>query len=120
MLSLHSDPIVRQAVGQMGSGQKQMITMHVREVLNEREQHSEKTMAQLYDPDTAKRSEKECHEVTGQRPTSWRGVHRPDGLRKVYLQLDLAVDRKSFTSEEERLEHLFKLYEEMVAKKKLV
>ena len=31
--------------------QKQTITMHVGEVLTEREKHSEKTMAQLYDPE---------------------------------------------------------------------
>ncbi len=48
----------------------------------------------------------------------------PDGLRAAHHNLDLAVDRlyrsKSFTSDEERLEHLFKLYEEMTAKEQLV
>ena len=42
----------------------------------------------------------------------------------AHHNLDLAVDRlyrsKPFTSDEERLEHLFKLYEEMTAKEKLV
>jgi len=37
---------------------------------------------------------------------------------------NLAVDRlyrsRPFTSDEERLEHLFKLYEEMTAKEKLI
>jgi hypothetical protein len=46
----------------------------------------------------------------------------PDGLRQAHHQLDLAVDRlyraKPFTSDEERLEHLFKLYEEMIEKEK--
>jgi hypothetical protein len=44
--------------------------MHVGEVLTEREKHSEKTMAQLYDPDKM-----------------------PDGLRTAHHNLDLAVDR---------------------------
>ncbi len=81
--------------------QKQTITMHVGNVLQERENHSGKTMAQLYDPDKM-----------------------PDGLREAHHNLDLAVDRlyrsKPFTSDEERLEHLFKLYEEMTAKEKLI
>lgn len=38
--------------------------------------------------------------------------------------LDLTVDHlyrsKPFTSDEERLEHLFKLYEEMISKEQLV
>jgi hypothetical protein len=81
--------------------QKQAITMHVGNVLEEREKHPEKTMAQLYDPDKM-----------------------PAGLREAHHQLDLAVDRiyrsKPFTSDEERLEHLFKLYEEMNAREQLV
>jgi hypothetical protein len=81
--------------------QKQTITMHVGNVLQERENHSGKTMAQLYDPDKM-----------------------PAGLREAHHQLDLAVDRiyrsKPFASDEERLEHLFKLYEEMTAKETLV
>lgn len=80
--------------------QKQTITMHVFNVLEEREKYPEKTMAQLYDPDKM-----------------------PDGLCEAHRQLDLAVDRlyraKPFTSDEERLEHLFKLYEEMSAKERL-
>jgi hypothetical protein len=81
--------------------QKQTITMHVGNVLEEREKHPEKTMAQLYDPDKM-----------------------PAGLREAHHQLDLAVDRlyrsRPFTSDEERREHLFKLYEEMIAKEKLI
>jgi hypothetical protein len=81
--------------------QKQTITMHVGNVLEEREKHPEKTMAQLYDPDKM-----------------------PAGLREAHHQLDLAVDRiyrsKPFASDEERLEHLFKLYEEMTAREKLI
>ncbi len=78
--------------------QKQTITTHVYNVLEEREKHSEKTMAQLYDPDKM-----------------------PDGLREAHHNLDIAVERcyrsKPFTSDEERLEYLFKLYERMTNQK---
>ena len=44
----------------------------------------------------------------------------PDGLREAHHHLDLAVERcyrsKPFASDEERLEYLFKLYEDMTAK----
>jgi len=76
--------------------QKEIIAQHVYNVLEEREAHSEKTMAELYDPD-----------------------EMPAGLREAHHSLDLAVERcyrsKPFTSDEERLEYLFKLYEEMLA-----
>ncbi|GJM00553.1 MAG: putative DNA methyltransferase YeeA [Methyloligella sp.] len=76
--------------------QKETIATHVYNVLEEREKHSEKTMAELYDPDKM-----------------------PDGLREAHQHLDLAVERcyrsKPFTSDEERLEYLFKLYESMIA-----
>lgn len=79
--------------------QKETITTHVYNVLEEREKHSEKTMAELYDPDKM-----------------------PVGLREAHHHLDLAVERcyrsKPFTSDEERLEYLFKLYEDMTAKEK--
>ena len=43
----------------------------------------------------------------------------PDGLRAAHHELDLAVElcyRKTpFTSDEERLAYLFKLYEKMIA-----
>jgi len=95
-LSYHTFPIP-----DLTEEQKRTITMHVSEVLGERENHPQKTLAQIYDPDKM-----------------------PDGLREAHHNLDLAVDRiyrtKPFTSDEERLEHLFKLYEEMTAKEKLV
>ena len=79
--------------------QKQTVTTHVYNVLEEREMHSDRTLAQLYDPDKM-----------------------PDGLRQAHHDLDIAVERcyrsKPFTSDEERLEYLFKLYEEMTAKEK--
>ncbi len=68
-------------------------------ILEEREKYSEKTLAQLYDPDKM-----------------------PEGLREAHRQNDLAVERcyrlKPFESDEERLEYLFKLYEQMIAKEK--
>jgi len=68
-------------------------------IIEEREKHTEKTLAELYDPDKM-----------------------PDGLREAHHQNDLAVERcyrsKPFTSDEERLEHLFKLYEQMIEEEK--
>ena len=79
--------------------QKQELERNVYQVLSEREKHSEKTLAQLYDPDKM-----------------------PDGLREAHHQLDLAVERcyrsKPFASDEERLEYLFRLYEQMIAEEK--
>jgi len=74
--------------------QKQELETHVYSIIEEREKHSQKTLAQLYDPDKM-----------------------PAGLREAHLQNDLAVERcyrsKVFESDEERLECLFKLYEQM-------
>ena len=75
--------------------QKEKITDLVFNILDEREQHSEKILAQLYDPDKM-----------------------PQGLKEAHHQLDLAIEqcyrKKPFKSDEERLEYLFKLYEEMI------
>lgn len=79
--------------------QKQDLEHCVFRILEEREKHSEKTIAQLYDPDKM-----------------------PAGLREAHHQNDLAVERcyrlKPFESDEERLEYLFKLYEQMIVKEK--
>jgi hypothetical protein len=79
--------------------QEQELEKHVYRILEEREAHSEKTLAQLYDPDKM-----------------------PDGLREAHRQNDLAVERiyrsRPFETDEERLEHLFKLYEQMIAAEK--
>ncbi|WP_228448579.1 class I SAM-dependent DNA methyltransferase [Sulfurospirillum diekertiae] len=76
--------------------QKNEITELVFGVLDEREKHSQKTLAQLYDPDKM-----------------------PEGLRKAHHALDKAIEQcyrpKPFESDEERLEYLFKMYEEMVS-----
>lgn len=77
--------------------QKESLTTHVYNILEEREKHPDKTMADLYDPEKM-----------------------PEGLREAHKYLDLAVDQiyrsKPFESDEERLAHLFKLYEEMITK----
>ena len=77
--------------------QKEQINLHVFEILEEREKHSGKTLAQLYDPDKM-----------------------PNGLKEAHHQLDLAIERcyrlKPFESDTERLEYLFKEYEKMINK----
>lgn len=79
--------------------QKDTITELVFNILDEREKHSEKTLAQLYDPDKM-----------------------PAGLREAHHRLDLAIEqcyrKKPFESDEERLEYLFKMYEKMVGDEK--
>ncbi len=74
--------------------QKQAIEMHVNNILAEREKHSDKTMAELYDPDKM-----------------------PQGLRETHHSLDFAIEKcyrqAPFESDEKRLEHLFKRYEIM-------
>ena len=44
----------------------------------------------------------------------------PQGLKVAYHQLDLAIEKyyrsKPFENDQEKLEYLFKLYEEMTAK----
>lgn len=75
--------------------QKEEITRHVYTVLEARESHPEKTMAELYDPDIM-----------------------PKDLRDAHHDLDIGIERiyrsKPFQSDEERLEYLFKLYEKML------
>jgi hypothetical protein len=77
--------------------QKDEITELVFAILDEREKHSQKTLAQLYDPNKM-----------------------PEGLRKAHHNLDIAIEQcyrsKPFENDEERLEYLFKMYEEMTSK----
>lgn len=83
----------------ISDAQKQELTQCAFRILEERENHSEKTLAQLYDPDKM-----------------------PQGLREAHRLNDLAVERcyrsKPFETDEERLEYLFKLYEQMIAEEK--
>jgi len=78
---------------------KNEMTQAVFRILEEREKHSDKTLAQLYDPD-----------------------RMPDGLREAHRQNDLIIEKcyrsTPFKSDEERLEYLFKLYEKMIAEEK--
>ncbi len=77
---------------------KKEIEEAAEEVLCVRAEHSEKTLAEMYDPDKM-----------------------PADLRAAHHTLDLIVEscyrKEPFTSDEERLEHLFKLYEKMTTKK---
>ena len=67
-------------------------------VLAKREEYFPKTIAELYDPDTM-----------------------PDELLEAHRALDVGVEQcyraRPFTSDEERLEYLFSLYEQMTAAK---
>lgn len=80
----------------ISSQRKNELTQTAFRILEEREKHSEKTLAQLYDPDKM-----------------------PESLKEAHRQNDLAVEKcyrsTPFNSDEERLEYLFKLYEKMIA-----
>jgi type II restriction/modification system DNA methylase subunit YeeA len=74
--------------------QKETLNLYVFTILDERAKHPEKTMAHLYDPDKM-----------------------PKGLKQAHEELDRAIEQcyrlQPFTSDTERLEYLFKMYEEM-------
>ncbi|MDD2345373.1 MAG: hypothetical protein PHY85_04430 [Bacteroidales bacterium] len=84
---------------QISTQRKNEITQSVFRILEEREKHSDKTLAQLYDPDKM-----------------------PEGLREAHRINDIIIERcyrsTPFTSDEERLEYLFKLYEKMILEEK--
>ena len=84
-------PISKQRKGEL--------THYTLRIIDERLKHSEKTLAQLYDPDKM-----------------------PEGLKEAHHQNDLAIERcyrsTPFNSDEERLEYLFKLYEKMIQEEK--
>ncbi len=77
--------------------QKENLNQYVFDILDERAKYPEKTMAQLYNPGTM-----------------------PKGLKQAHEELDKAVEQcyrlQPFTSDTERLEFLFKMYEEMTKK----
>lgn len=74
--------------------QKYTINQYVFSVLDERARFPQKTMAWLYNPETM-----------------------PAGLRQAHRELDEAIERcyrlAPFSSDAERLEYLFKMYDEM-------
>ena len=81
---------------QLSPAQREKVSQCAEAVLIAREHHPEKTIAWLYDPDTM-----------------------PEDLLAAHRALDEAVEQcyrtKPFTSDEERLEYLFALYEQMTA-----
>ena len=82
---------------EISTKQKENLNLYVFTILDERAKHPSKTMAQLYNPDTM-----------------------PKGLLKAHQELDEAIERcyrlQPFKNDTERLEYLFKLYEEMIKK----
>lgn len=85
---------------EINAKQKEAIHQYVFQVLDERSKYSEKTMAWMYNPDTM-----------------------PKGLKQAHKELDEAIERiyrlNPFQSDIERLEFLFKLYEETIKKNTL-
>ena len=77
--------------------QKENLNLYVFAILDERGKHPSKTMAQLYNPATM-----------------------PKGLLQAHQELDTAIEQcyrlQPFKNDTERLEYLFKQYEEMLAK----
>lgn len=80
----------------LSNKRKEELTQSAIRILSQRECHPEKTLAELYDPDKM-----------------------PSNLCETHLQNDFIVEQcyrpTPFRSDEERLEHLFKLYEQMMA-----
>jgi hypothetical protein len=77
--------------------QKENLNQYVFDILDERAKHPSKTMAQLYNPTTM-----------------------PKGLLQAHQALDTAIEQcyrlQPFKNDTERLEYLFKQYEEMLKK----
>ncbi len=75
--------------------EKEELERLAQNILNIRDENFDMTLGEMYNPETM-----------------------PEELREAHHQLDLAVERiyrpEPFTSDEERLEHLFKLYAKMV------
>lgn len=79
------------------TAEKEELERLAQNILNIRDENFDMTLGEMYNPETM-----------------------PEELREAHHQLDLAVERiyrpKPFTSDEERLEHLFKLYAKMTKK----
>ncbi len=77
--------------------QKEELEGLAQEILNIRDENFDMTLGEMYNPESM-----------------------PEELREAHHRLDLAVERiyrqEPFTSDEERLEHLFKLYAKMTKK----
>ncbi len=83
----------------ISEAQKQILEQHTHNILQQRALHTDKTLAELYDPEKM-----------------------PDGLREAHKANDLAIEQcyrsKPFETDEERLAYLFKLYEQMIEEEK--
>lgn len=81
-------------VPKVSSAQKKAVEVAAIRVLDRREQYSDLSIEVLYDPDTM-----------------------PEDLKAAHAALDEAVDRiykpRGFANDEDRLEHLLRLYEDM-------
>lgn len=79
------------------TAEKEELEQLAQNILNIRDENFDLTLGEMYNPKTI-----------------------PDELREAHHQLDLAVEQiyrsEPFTSDEERLEHLFKLYTKMTKK----
>ena len=79
------------------TAEKEELERLAQNILNIRDENFDMTLGEMYNPETM-----------------------PEELRDAHRQLDLAVERiyrpEPFTSDEERLEHLFKLYAKMTKK----
>lgn len=82
---------------EISTKQKENLNLYIFAILDERAKHRGKTMAWLYNPDTM-----------------------PKGLKQAHQELDEAIEKcyrlQPFKNDTERLEYLFKLYEEMTKK----
>lgn len=79
------------------TAEKEGLDRLAKNILDIRDENFDMTLGEMYNPESM-----------------------PDDLREAHYQLDLAVERiyraEPFTSDEERLEHLFKLYAKMTRK----
>ncbi|MDE5774421.1 MAG: class I SAM-dependent DNA methyltransferase, partial [Muribaculaceae bacterium] len=79
------------------ASEKEELERLAQNILNIRDENFDMTLGEMYNPESM-----------------------PEELREAHHQLDLAVERiyrpEPFTSDEERLEHLFKLYAKMTKK----
>ena len=84
---------------QISDHRKQEIAQCVFRILEERENHPEKTLAELYDPNKMPQGLLEAHQAND------------EVIEKCYRS-------RPFESDEQRLEYLLKLYEEMIKEEK--
>jgi hypothetical protein len=83
----------------INQAQKDELEQHTHNILKARANHTQKTLAEMYDPNKM-----------------------PDDLRAAHQANDLAIEKcyreKPFDTDEERLAYLFNLYEQMIEEEK--